>query len=326
MIPYVDPASKQMEYLTCTESIDKMSPLFDQEAAYYTKHELLKHLPLSYQALMSFKNSSENRLSENMSTAILGDEKTIIKDIIAVNAFNDASSRFATERAKDNQRTTYQTAGSLASTTLVSMRIVFEALIYACFVLIVPLALMPGGVKFLGTWIFLNVWIQLWPPLYAIINYITLLCAHGYTKSILGGVSNGYSLFTSAGFQDLALDTAALGGFLSLSVPMISFYLLQNLQSMVHLSGSLMTPAHSSAITAASELSTGNYSFANTSMGQTSYDNQTSFQQNTAPTLSTGYFTDNHGTHQIKYGQDILTVNQDPSHLMVWQKEAIMEM
>ena len=315
MIPYVDPNSKQMDYLSCIESVDKMAPLFDQEAAYYTQHEVFKDLPIAYQALMSFKKASENKISGQLAKSLISDEKGILKDIIAVNAVNDASARFATERAKDNQRSTYQTAGSLAGSTLVTMRIIFEALIYACFVFIVPLSLMPGGFKFIGSWIFLNVWIQLWAPLYGIINYITMLCAQKYANSVLGGISDGYSLFTSAGFQELALDTAALGGFLSLSVPVISFYLLQNLQSLVHLSGSLLTPAHSSAITAASEQSTGNYSFANSSMGQMSYDNQTAFQHNTAPSLSSGYFTDNYGTHQIKYGQNILTVNQDPSQL-----------
>lgn len=314
MIPYVDPISKKMDYVTCKEAIGKMNSLFDEEVAYYTKHEMLKSLPIAYQTLVDFKNHAENKISGQMSNAIL-DNKSVVKNIVSVNAFNDAAARFATERARDNQRAVYQTAGSIAGTTLVTMRIIFEALIYASFVLILPLSMIPGGIKFIGNWIFLNVWIQLWPPLYGIINYITMLCAQKYAQSIMGDISGGYSLFTSAGFQDLALDTAALGGFLSLSVPVLSFYLLQNLQSMAHLSGSLMTPAHSSAITAASELTTGNYSFANTSMGQVSYDNQTSFQQNNAPTLSSGFFTDNYGTYQVKHGREHITVNQDPSHL-----------
>jgi len=315
MIPYTNPSTKQTDLLSCQESVDLMSPLFDEEATYYTRHEIFKKMPIAYQALVNFKDSSENRLSGQMAEAVLSEEGSIAKDILVVNAFNDAQARFAVERARDNQRSTYQTAGALAGTTLVTMRIVFEALIYASFALIVPLSLLPGGIRFIGSWIFLNVWIQLWPPLYGIINYITMICAKRYASSIMGGVSDGFSLFTSAGFQDLALDTAALGGFLSLSVPLLSFYLLQNLQSIVHLSGSLLTPAHSSAISAGSELSSGNYSYANANMGQLSYDNQTAFQHNSAPSLSSGFFTDNYGTHQIKYGQEILTVNQDPSHL-----------
>lgn len=76
-----------------------------------------------------------------------------------------------------------------------------------------------------------------------------------------------------------------------------------------------MTPVHSAAQTAGAELSTGNYSFSNSSMGQLNYANQSSFQQTTAPSLSSGFFTDNYGIHQIKHGQKLLTVNQDPSSL-----------
>ena len=315
MIPYIDPKTKTTEFLSCIESMDKMGFLFDQEVAYYTKHEILKNLPASYQTLVGFQAKSENRIAEQLAKATHGDENSVTKNIIAVNAFDDAMARFATERARDNQRSIYQTAGSLAGTSLVTLRIILEALIYASFALIVPLSLLPGGLRFISSWVFLNVWIQLWPPLYGILNYITMICAQKYASSVMGGISNGFSLFTSAGFQDLAFDTAAIGGYLSLSVPILSFYLLQNLQSLVHLAPSMLSPTHAATNTAAAELSSGNYSYANTSLGQNSYDNQTAFQQNVAPTLSSGFFTDNHGTHQVKYGRDQLTANQDVSNL-----------
>jgi conjugal transfer mating pair stabilization protein TraG len=312
MIPYVDPESKQLEFLSCVDSVEKMDKLFDMEMAYYTKHEILKKLPISYQTLLSFQSKLEGKISSQIANA---SSEELCKDIIVVNAFNDASARFATTRARDNQRAIYQTAGSIAGSSLVTMRIIFEALIYASCAFILPLSMLPGGFKFISSWVFLNIWIQLWPPLYAILNYITMICAQKYAQSITGDLSNGFSLFTSEGFQDLALDTAALGGYLSLSVPIMAFYLLQNIQSIVHLSSSLMAPAHSAVTTAAGEASTGNYSFANTSVGQMSYENQTAFQQNTSPSLSSGFFTDNYGTHQVKYGDDGVTVNQDLSNL-----------
>lgn len=315
MIHYVDPEDRSMYYVRCVDVITKMKPYFSKDADYYAKHEILKKLPTAYQALLNLKDKSADKISNQLATAMSKSSHELCNDMIVVNAFNDATARFASERAKENQRNIYQTAGSLAGSSLVTMRIVFEALIYASIIFVVPLSLLPGGVKIIGSWLFLNVWIQLWPPLYAVVNYITMFCTEKYVKSVMGGVSDGFSMFTSAGLQEMAFDTAALSGFLSLSVPVLSFYILQNLQSIVHLSGSLMTPAHSSAIAAASEESSGNYSFSNASMGQISYNNQTAFQQNTAPTLSSGFFTDNYGTHQIKYGKDRLTVNQDPSNL-----------
>jgi conjugal transfer mating pair stabilization protein TraG len=326
MIPYFNQTEKKQdlketkkkefvlrEFVTCQDAINKMSSLFDGEAKYYLNHEILKNIPISYQTLFNFKKLSEDKINDQMHKATKTTD-AVCKDIVVINAFDNAASCFATERAKDIQRTTYQTAGSFAGNSLVTLRIVFEALIYAICVFILPLSMLPGGIKYIGYWIFLNVWIQLWPPLYAILNYITMIAAHKYALSIQEGI-NGFSLFASAGFQDMAHDIAALGGYLSLSVPVISFYILQNLQSVAHLSGSLLAPSQSAVSTASTELSSGNYSFANSSFGQISYDNQNSFQHNLAPSLSSGFFTDNFGTHQMKYGQNHLTMNQDPSNL-----------
>jgi conjugal transfer mating pair stabilization protein TraG len=314
MIPYVDPLSKTRDFVTCLEAVAKMKPLFSKETEYYTKHEMLKKIPISYQTLMNFKRKSEESINEQMHNALLSTDK-VCQDIIVTNAFDDAMSRFATERAKNNQRSMFQTGGSMAGSFLVTMRIVFEALIYALCVFILPLAMIPGGIQFIGKWIFLNIWIQLWPPLYAVLNYISMLSMQKYALYIQGGISNGFSLFTSAGFQDMANDVAALGGYLSLSVPLLSFHVLQNLQSLVHVSSSLLNPSGTAITAASSELSSGNYSYANSSMGQMSYDNQTSLQQNLAPMLASGFFTDNHGTHQLKYGSNHLTATQDPSSL-----------
>jgi conjugal transfer mating pair stabilization protein TraG len=284
---------------------------------------MLKNLPISYQTLLKFQKTAEQKTANQMASAnfsnqespLLATQDQLCKQMIIVNAFHNSTTRFAAERAKDNQRSMYQTAGALAGSSLVTTKVVIEGLIYAAFALIIPLSLLPGGMKFISSWIFLNIWVQLWPPLYAIINYITMIYTSQYAYSVMGGLSNGYSLFTSAGFQDLAYDAAALGGYLSLSVPVISFYLLQNLQSLVHVASSLMSPAQSAATAAATELSTGNYSFANASMGQFSYDNHSAFQHNTSPSLSAGAFTDNHGTHSITYGSESITANQNPSHL-----------
>lgn len=312
MIPYTHLGDKKMEYLSCVDSLAEMSPLFDKEVKHYTKHEILKKLPISYQTLLDFQKKSQEGIASQLASA---NTNEVSKNIIVVNAFNDAATRFAAERTKATWRSNLLTTGSYAGSALVTLRNVFEALIYATFIFILPLSLLPGGMKFLFSWVFLNVWIQLWPPLYAILNYISTVSAQKLAQSTIGDMPLGYSLQTSEGFQDLALEVAGVSGYCSIFVPIISFYILQNIRQLAHLPGSLLSPFQSAASTAAGELSTGNYSFGNTHMGQMSYDNQTAFQHNSAPTLSTGFFTDNHGTHQVKYGSDLLTVNQDPSNL-----------
>ena len=80
MIPYTGPGESKSELLTCVESVERMIPLFKKEASYYAKHEVLKKMPIAYQSLMSLKNDAETRIGEQM---------------VTVNGFSDAMSRFA---------------------------------------------------------------------------------------------------------------------------------------------------------------------------------------------------------------------------------------
>jgi conjugal transfer mating pair stabilization protein TraG len=60
-----------------------------------------------------------------------------------------SGNNFAKSRAYLQQRNTYQMLGSLASSSLVTLRSVIEALVYAAFIFILPLSVMPGGYKFI---------------------------------------------------------------------------------------------------------------------------------------------------------------------------------
>ena len=210
-----------------------------------------------------------------------------------------SKSNFAKKRAYDQQQSTYRTLGALASNGLVTMRIVFEALIYASFVFILPLSLFTGGLKYLFNWAWLTIWIQLWPPLYTILNYVMLLAARAKFGGWFSGLDvshQGLSLFTSIGMQNLNDEIFALAGFLGASVPYLSFILLKGgISSFVQLASSLTSPAQNAASSAAAEQTSGNYSFANTSFGQTSFQNTSAFQTQTAPTVSSGFFVDNQG-------------------------------
>jgi conjugal transfer mating pair stabilization protein TraG len=197
--------------------------------------------------------------------------------------------------------------GSMASNSLVNMRAVLEALIYGSFVIIIPLALIPGGIKFIFSWIWLCIWIQLWPPFYAILNYIMQLAAKSYATTIMFGLSGdeiGLSLFTSEGLQNLHENISALTGYLALSIPFISYTILQGAQSFVHLVGTLAGPAQAAASSASVEQTSGNYSYANTNVGQMSYLNTSALQSNTAPSISSGFTSEHHGSYTAIHASD----------------------
>lgn len=303
IIPYLNPIDdkkanngKIAQYETCKKALEKMEPLFAKEKNYYSQHEILKHLPLTFQALTGIQKNKEELIGQQLMMNVLSNEYS--------------GKGFAKSRAQDQQRSIYQNIGSLASDSLVSMRAVLEAFICGVFIIIVPLCYLPGGLTYIKTWMMMTIWIQLWPPLYAILNYIMQVSAQSHAKSIFYNLSNefqGLSIFTSIGLQNLNEDIHAMSGYLSMSIPCIAFFILQGgMYSINQLSGMLSSPAQSAGNSAATELSSGNYSLASTNFGQTHFQNSTAFQKNFAPSLSTGFSTINYGNYSEVHGQESL--------------------
>lgn len=300
MIPYSDPTkqSKKTSYLTCQEAVREMTPIFEKEKNYYAHQDIIKDLPLTFQAMTGIKKNSEELVSQQLMMNVITGE------------FN--ANNFAKNRAHAQQKSTYLVLGSLASNSLITMRAVLEAIIYASIIFVLPLSVLPGGISFLSNWLWLTIWIQFWPPFYAIINYVMQSVSQSRASSIFIGLNEqekGLSLFTSFGLSNLHEDIFALSGYLAASIPFISYAVIKGgMSSVIHLAGSMMTPAHAAATSAAGEQAGGNYNLASTSFGQTSYSNTTGFQHNVAPSLSAGFFSENQGGLGVIYanGEQIL--------------------
>jgi len=89
---------------------------------------------------------------------------------------------FAARRAYLQQRSTYETLGAMAAESLMTMKAVLEAIVYASFIFLVPLAVLPFGVRILLSWVQTLLWLQMWAPLYAVLNFIMSMSAR--SKSI----------------------------------------------------------------------------------------------------------------------------------------------
>ncbi len=165
----------------------------------------------------------------------------------------------------------------------------------------------------------MNLWIQLWPPFYAVLNFIMQIMAQGRVESIFSGLTEtekGLSFFTSIGLMNLHEDIYAMSGYLAWSIPFLSWAFVKGgVSSLIHLAGTVTSPAQSAAASAAAEQASGNYSFANTSFGQSSFENATGFQKNIAPSLSSGFFTENRGNMAKTYSQDEAIIKQSSSDL-----------
>ena len=132
--------------------------------------------------------------------------------------------------------TAFLTLGKLAEQALPLVRNVIEAVVYAVFPFVLLVLLLAQG-KGLATGIrsfaMGLVWIQLWPPLYAILNYVgTLASARNLeAASRMGSTVQGLALETAARIHHGAVSDQAVAGHLVLSIPAIPAALVKGAEA-----------------------------------------------------------------------------------------------
>ncbi len=245
--------------------------------------ELLKFLPFQYAALAGIGQQGPEILKQQMMITAVVDAQDHAS-MIAGNAPN-----FAARKAYLQQRSSYQTIGKLASDTLPIMRAVLELICYALFLFIIPILVLPMGYKVLVNWTQTVLWLAMWPPMYAVLHLI-MVSAIGIKTRAHIGISNsqGITIASSLGVQNISADMAAMAGYLSMSIPFICISIVKGVSSFVHMAGSLGAVSQGAASSAATESLTGNHSLGNTSMDNHSFGNMNQLSQNYTSSLSTG--------------------------------------
>ena len=270
--------------------------IFGQNDAINAKSELLKYLPIAYGALTNMAKSAEEILKQNMMiyAVVDGIEQ---KSTSLGNAPN-----FALKRAYLQQRSTYETLGAMAAETLPTMKAVLEAIAYATFLFVIPLAILPFGWRFLTSWVQILLWLQMWAPLYAVLNYIMTMAARSKSISALS-LSNeaGITIANSVGLVNVNADIAAMAGYLAMSIPFLCIALVKGVGSFVHLASHLSHVTQGAASSAANDAVTGNYSFGNITEGNRQIANTNMLSQSYAASYRSGSF------HQADGRSDILT-------------------
>ena len=215
---------------------------------------------------------------------------------LASQKLNDpAAVMLATARANATASTnaSFMTMGRIAEEALPMMRNVIEAVVYAVFPFVFLLFLLAQGrglalaIKSFGMSL---VWIQLWPPLYAILNYVaTLASARNLAATArMGSGAQGLSLDTAASIYHGAISDQAIAGYMVVSIPIIATALIKGgevaFQAVTGM-GAIQSAASSEA--------------ASTSKGLITQDAVSFDQQQLAPNRTSAYMsssTDAHGT------------------------------
>jgi len=235
--------------------------------------------------------SAADLLRQNIMVNLVQDTSSIVGQKI-----NDpASIMIATARANATAsiNTSFLTMGKIAEQALPLIRNVIEAIIYAVFPFVFLLFLLAQG-RGLGlaikSFVLSLVWIQLWPPLYAILNYVATLASARTLEAAakMGAGAQGLALETAASIYHGAISDQAVAGYMVISIPIIATAIIKG-GEVAFQAVTAVGPMQSAV---SGESST-------TSKGNVSQDVVSIDQQQLAPNRTSAYMSttsDAHGT------------------------------
>lgn len=249
------------------------------------RSEVIKYLPLAYSLLENSSDQAGKIIQQQMMI------HAVVDGIEQGSTALGNAPNFASKRAYLQQRATYETLGTLAADTLPAMKAVFEGIAYAAFLFVLPLALMPFGYKFLLRWVQILLWLQMWAPLYAVLNYMMTMAAKSKCLAHLS-LSNelGVTIASSVGLSNINADIASMAGYLAISIPFLCIALVEGVGSFVHMASHLGGVSQGTAQMAAGEAVTGNYSFENVTQGSRQISNTQMLQHSSAASYRSGSF------------------------------------
>ena len=235
--------------------------------------------------------SAADLLRQNIMINLVQDTSSIVGQKI-----NDpASLMIATARANATAsiNSSFLTMGKIAEQALPLVRNVIEAIIYAVFPFVFLLFLLAQG-RGLGlaikSFALSLVWIQLWPPLYAILNYVATLASAKNLEAAarMGATAQGLALETASSIYRGAISDQAVAGYMVISIPIIATAIIKGGE--VAFQAVTGVGPIQSAVSGESSA---------TSKGNVSQDNVSFDQQQLAPTRSSAFMSttsDAHGT------------------------------
>jgi len=269
------------------------------------KAQILADLPISYRYLTTLSDTASNIMQQNLMA------NAIQRGIVGMGAKLNAPAAlesYAFTRAQEQKRLTNQTMGDMAAYWLPLVKISLEAVMYGSFIFVVLLSVFPFGGMVLRNYVYSLLWIQLWAPLYAIINLMVSYHAQMNSTAATEGV---LSLKAMSGVLQINSDMSGLAGYLTMLVPMIStglvFGLHRTLSQVAHHVGGVAQTVSSAAV---GEAVTGNMSFGNTSLNNHNAFNTSANHVDTSGRMASGMLT----TQMA--GGSLLSVAADGSHIM----------
>ncbi len=234
---------------------------------------ILRVLPQSESLLLGISRSLSTSIKHSVFMNTLGE------DIANVAALANHPLAMASNLAKSQgnlaSEINYRTMAQIAKDALPKVRNALEFVILASFplVFIMMIALGHMSMMLLRSYLTLLIWIQLWAPISAVMNYLMVTVdAHPMNQIITEYGAN--TVFAANLIREFGASSQAIAGFLTIMAPIIAFAIAKGSDmATAQLAGSIMAPAQNAAQSQGAGLASGSINLGNASWGNVSTNN-----------------------------------------------------
>lgn len=261
----------------------------------------------SYAQLTNIAKASTDMLRQNMTLNSVRDSQLVSAQHL--DAPSAAIVAAAQAQAEMTANTNYLTMARVAERAAPAIRNVIELICYAVFPLVILLLIVSGehAGKMFKTYVMSLVWVQLIPPLYAILNFAMTSASRAQLVGIAESTTSAsaVNLVNIGLLSQRGLSESAIAGYLTLSLPVIAYGLVK----MGEIGGAAMfnavlDPLKSAGAGAAYGVATGNISQGNVSLDTMSSNNVNANHYDNAPTMASGFSRASSAAGTSIFGRD----------------------
>lgn len=234
---------------------------------------ILSQIPAIESSMLNISRTAQEAIKQGMVMNIMRDSQTTVAQLQGNPQAAQIAMAVAT--AEEASKVSYAAMAKVAEGALPKLRNAIELIVIAIFPVIFVLIVL-AGIKaglVLKSYVMAVFWVQLWAPLYAVINFIT----NGSNRSDFLGVmstAGGNNIENMSLLSSTALSNSSITGLLTISVPIIALALVKGGEvAMSGVVSSVMSPAQKTAQTTGDAIGQGNINSGNVTWGNVNTSN-----------------------------------------------------
>lgn len=282
-----------------TTEFARIAQILSPNATPATANTMLASLlPASEGLIMTASASTTDAIRQRMMINMLNDTSSNMAQVM--NDPTAAQTALGTAMATSNANTAYSVMARLAQETLPLVRNAIELVVLGIFPIVLILIIIAGskGGVVLRSYVMTMLWVQLWAPLYAIVNYVGMMAGAKNFRAALAGI-DGVAVNNAAALLNSTISAEAVTGMLTISVPMIAMAIIKGGEAgLSGITSGMTGPADRAASKVGEQVGSGNVSMGNMSWGNYNANNASGNKSNTA----FGHVTPNRGDIQTETG------------------------